>query len=137
MTILTPAQVQEIEDYYPPPSEDWEDCWKYHFRCALARLIASHRAVGDERDDVMRRYDMRNKQLEVYMKLNNNSQAQAMRLRVSLQNMKAMLESDINECGRCGKEDPMTNYDIYYLVTQALSGPSDTNKRVPHEAERR
>jgi len=47
MTILTPAQVQEIEDNFDSKRvrTHWKDCWKCHPDCAIARLIASHRAL--------------------------------------------------------------------------------------------
>lgn len=48
--ILTPAQVQEMEAYYTNPAylTHYEDCWQGHPHCAIARLIASHRALEQE-----------------------------------------------------------------------------------------
>ena len=46
---LTPAQVHDIEDCWPVERENHSlTCWAMHPRCAIARLIASHRALEQD-----------------------------------------------------------------------------------------
>lgn len=51
--ILTPAQVQEIEMNFDSKlvRTHWGECWKCHPECAIARLVASHRALERIVDD--------------------------------------------------------------------------------------
>ncbi len=90
MTILTPAQVQEMADCWPllEGATHYTDCWEEHLRCALARLIASHRAVVEERDgeveaikaDAWDKMAEKNKHIAVLERTLANHKAEARRM---------------------------------------------------------
>ena len=155
MTILTPAQVQEIENEWIGMAiirTHHTECWHYHPECAIALLAASQRAVVEElekRDklDVLPSPDRkvadlmrRNRILRDEKKL---LEAEATRLLAALETVGKQLNcsDDVPWC----QDRTVSNtahfdchiHEAILTVQQALTGPSDTNKRVPHEAERR
>ena len=87
MTRITTAQVQEIEEWwqrFPCPKAE-EECWKHHPRCAIASLIASHRAMEKTIEDLEYARQWDKSTIESLVHYRNNWQAEATRLREALE----------------------------------------------------